>query len=145
MTMTTRTRVAITLAATLAVAATEYGKAMSVTDFGLRGDLWDWGGLAAFAFALVGVSLVNRWWALLPAVAPSAVTFYLYSFTDYSTPWDSEGLVFPSQPVFYAAALLFAAGLYAAVLAVGFLPRPIWRGGRRLWLSHRGRAPSPRG
>jgi ABC-type dipeptide/oligopeptide/nickel transport system permease subunit len=137
--MTTRGRIAIVLAAALALAATKYGQAMSVTDFGLQRDVWDWGALAAFAFALVGVVLVNRWWALLPAVAPSAVTFYLYSFTDYSTPWDSEGLIFPSVPLFYAAVLIFAVGLSAAVLAIGFLPRPLWRAGRRLVVNQRGR------
>jgi hypothetical protein len=143
--MTTRTRVAITAASALALAVTHYGTAMNVTDFGQARDLWAWGNVATFAFALLAVVLVNRWWALLPAAVPSAVTFYLYTFTDYSTPWDSEGLVFPSQPIFYAAVLLFVVGLHAAVLSIGFLPRPAWRAGRRLWISHRGRLPSPRG
>jgi hypothetical protein len=57
--MTTRTRIAITVAAALALAITNYGQAMSATDFGLRGDLWDWGAPAATVFAVIGVFLVN--------------------------------------------------------------------------------------
>jgi hypothetical protein len=143
--MTTRTRIAITAAAALALAVTHYGQAMNVTDFGQTRDLWAWGNAAAFGFALLAVVLVNRWWALLPAAIPSAVTFYLYTFTDYSTPWDSEGLVFPSQPIFYAVVLLFVVGFHAAVLSIGFLLRPVWRAARRLWISRRGRVPSLRG
>jgi len=133
--MTTRTRIAITIASAAALAVTDYGQAMSVTDFGLQRDLWSWGTLAATGLAVIGVSLVNRWWALLPAAVPSAVIFYLYSFTDYSTPWDSEGLIFPGQPIFYLVVLLFVVGFYAAVLSIGFLPRLVWRAGRRLSLS----------
>jgi hypothetical protein len=137
--MTTRTKIAITVASALALAITNYGQAMSVTDFGLQQDLWDWGALAATLLAVVGVSLVNRWWALLPAAIPSAVTYYLYSFTDYSTPWDSEGLIYPSQPFIYAAVLLFVVGLHAAVLSIGFLPRPVWRAGEHTWQRLHGR------
>ena len=139
--MSTRTRVAITVASALALAVTHYGQAMNATDFGQTRDLWTWGSMAAFGFALLAVVLVDRWWALLPAVIPSAVTFYLYSFTGYSTPWDSEGLVFSSQPIIYAVVLLLVVGFHAAVLSIGFLPRLVWDAGRRIRAGHRGRAP----
>jgi hypothetical protein len=61
--MTTRTKIAITVAAALALAITNYGQAMSVTDFGLP----------------------------------------------------------------------------AAVLSIGFLPRPVWRAGKHTWQRLHGR------
>jgi FtsH-binding integral membrane protein len=145
MTITTRTRVAITVLAALALAATHYGQAMHVADPGQARDLWDWSALAAYVLAVIGVFLVDRWWALLPAAAPTAVTFYLYNFTGYSTPWDSESIGSPSQPVFYAVLLLIGIGIQAAILSIGFLPRRVWDWGHRRRVSHRGRVPSPRG
>jgi hypothetical protein len=133
--MSTRTRVAITLAVALGLAVTGLGRAWSVADPGLERDIWSWSTLAVEALAIVGVFLVDRWWALLPAVVPTAVTFYLYNFTAYSTPWDSESIGSPSEPVAYAVLLLIAIALHAAVLSIGFLPRRVWGGGRRLRLS----------
>ncbi|MBS1892012.1 MAG: hypothetical protein JST59_12015 [Actinobacteria bacterium] len=144
MTMTTRTRIATTIIAASALAATHYGQAMNVMEFGRTGKLWHWGAVAAFGFALRSVALVNRWWALFPAAMPGAVTFYLYRLTDYSTPWDSESIGSPSQPVLYVVLLLLGSGFYAAVLSIGFLPRLAWDAARRR-LSRRSRVPSLRG
>ena len=143
--MSTRTRIAITAASALALGAANYGQAMNIANFGLERDLWTWGLIGAFGIAIVAVFLVNRWWVLVLGAVPSAVAFYLYSFTDYSTPWDSEGLIFPSQPVFYAAVLLLLSGFYAVVLAIGLVLRWFWDAGRSVWFSRRDRAPSPRG
>lgn len=145
MRMNTPARIAIVAVAALALAVTDYGQAMNITKEGLQRELWDWGTLAAYVLAVVGVCLVDRWWALLPAAAPIAVTFYLYNFTGYSTPWDSESLGSPSEPVSYAMLLLFSIALHAAFLSIGFLPRRVWNVGRRMWVSRRGRLPSPRG
>jgi 2-polyprenyl-3-methyl-5-hydroxy-6-metoxy-1,4-benzoquinol methylase len=103
--MTTRNRIAIVALATLMLAVTEYGSAMSVGNPGDAADIWRVAEIAAFGLAVVGVFLVDRWWALLPAIAPSAVIFYLYVFTAYSTPWDSES-VGPNEPGPYAFLLL---------------------------------------
>lgn len=129
--MTTRTRIGITAVAALALGVATYGAAMSPPGR----DIWEWSELAAFGLALVAVFLVNRWWALLPAFVPSAVTFYLYTFTSYSTPWDSESIGNPDQPVTYAILLLFVVALEAAVLSIGFLLRLVWNAGRRSYLS----------
>jgi K+-sensing histidine kinase KdpD len=130
--MTGRTRIAITLAAALALAVAHYGQAMHVADPGSARDLWDYGVVAAYVVAIVGVALVDRWWALLPAFVPGAVTFYLYNFTSYSTPWDSESVGDLNEPIAYAVLLLLAAGIQVAVLSIGFLPRRVWDVGRRL-------------
>lgn len=126
--MTTRTRIGVTLFSALALGVAQYGNAWSVGAPGSERDIWHWSLLAAYALAVIGVSLVDRWWALLPAVAPVAVTFYLYNLTSYSTPWDSESIGNPSEPVFYAVLLLLGIALQAAVLSIGFLPRRAWRG-----------------
>jgi hypothetical protein len=129
--MTTRTRIGITVIAALALGVTEYGARMSPPGR----DIWEWSELAAYGLAVAAVFLVNRWWALLPAAVPSAVTFYLYTFTSYSTPWDNESLGNPDQPVTYAIVLLFVVAFEAAVLSVGFLLRWIWNAVRNSYLS----------
>jgi hypothetical protein len=130
--MTTRTRIAITLASALVLGVAHYGSAMTVATPGSARDFWDVGVVVAYAIAILAVCLVDRWWALLPAAAPTAVAFYLYNFTDYSTPWDSESIGNPSQPVFYVFLLLLGIAIQAAMISVGFLPRRIWLLGRRL-------------
>jgi hypothetical protein len=135
--MTTRTRIAITFVSALALGVTHYGSAWSVGAPGLERDIWDWSVLAAYALAVVGVFLVDRWWALFPALIPATVSFYLYNLTDYSTPWDSESIGSPSQPVFYAILLLLGIALQAAMLSIGFLPRRVWHVGQRLGRSAR--------
>jgi glucan phosphoethanolaminetransferase (alkaline phosphatase superfamily) len=125
--MTTRTLFGITLASALALAVAHYGQAMTIVSQGPDHTLWHWGVIAAYVFAIFAVVLVDRWWALLPAVVPIAVSFYLYNLTDYSTPWDSESIGNPSEPVSYAFLLLLGTALQMAVLSIGFIPRRVWR------------------
>lgn len=143
MTLTTRGRIAITVASALALGVTQYGSRWTVGDPGLARDLWSWGALAAYVLAISAVFAVNRWWALLPALAPTAADLYLENFTAYVPPPEREPLVLPVP--FVIAFLCIQVAIQAGVLAIGFLPRPTWRAGRRLWLSHRGRVPSLRG
>jgi hypothetical protein len=133
--VTTRTRIAITVACTLALAGTAYGDAMQIGDFGPQGEIWHWSFLAACGLAIVGAFVVYRWWALLPALAPGAVTFYLYEFTAYSTPWDSESVGNPNEPVGYAVLLLFVSAFFAAAFSIGLLLRFAWDAGRRIYMS----------
>src|SRR6185437_14580824 len=89
MTMNTRTRVAITAASAAALGDAEYGRTWSVMEPG-PGDIWRWAILASYVLAIVAVALVDRWWALLPVLAPIASDFYIQNFTDYVYPWESE-------------------------------------------------------
>jgi hypothetical protein len=141
--MTTRTRVAITVVAAIALGVTQYGSTWTAGDPGLGRDLWGWSVLAAYGFAIVAVFLVDRWWALLPALAPLAAHIYIYNFTDYVYPWASESITVsgPSAIVLFVIAI----GIQAVVLSIGFLPRRVWDAGRRIRISRRGRVPSPRG
>lgn len=134
--MTTRTRFGITLASALALAVTHYGQAMNIATPGLERQIWDWSVLAAYALALVGVALVNRWWALLPAVVPMAVNYYLYNFTDYSTPWDSESIQVTG--LVGLILLIFVIAVQAGFLSLGFLLRRAWLWARGLYRSNKG-------
>jgi len=86
---------------------------------------------------ILGVFLVYRWWALLPAIAPAAVILYLQIMTDYVEPWhgDAIGSIdFSGQPVLYVLVAIVGIALQAAVLSVGLLLRAAWervRSGRR--------------
>jgi hypothetical protein len=134
--MTTRTRFGITLASALALAVTNYGQAMNIATPGLERQLWDWSVLGAYALALVGVALVNRWWALLPSVVPMGVNYYLYNFTDYSTPWESESIHLSGLIGLVLA--IFAIAIQAGFLSLGFLLRRAWLWARDLYRSNKG-------
>lgn len=126
--MTDRVRVAITLATGLLLGAFFYGQAVNVSPPGVLNDIWE---SAIFGFTVLGlavfaVSLVYRWWALLPAIAPAAVYVYLYKFTDYDSPWSEdiwEGL---SDDPLFALLVGLMIGLSAALLSVGLLLRAAW-------------------
>jgi hypothetical protein len=141
--MTTRTRIAITVASALALGVTSYGRVWTTGDPGVAPNLWEWGFVTAYGFAIVGVSLVNRWWGLLPAFAPFAVGLYIQLFTDYVSPWREE--IVPTATTGYVGYAVVVIGIQAAVLAVGLLLRWFWDAGRRVYVSRRGRAPSPPG
>jgi hypothetical protein len=75
------------------------------------------------------VFLVYRWWALLPAIAPVAVTVCLHSMTDYVSPWHEESYEVYFDPLF----VLFVAEsiiMHAAFLSVGLLLRAVWESTR---------------
>jgi hypothetical protein len=73
--------------------------------------------------AVLGVFLVYRWWGLLPAIAPVAVTVYLHTMTDYVAPWREESVGFSEEPVFAALFAVAAILIHAAILSVGLLLR----------------------
>jgi len=126
--MSNRSRVAITVVTTLALGAFTYGHAFAVSPPGVLRDVWE-GSWAIYGLAILGVFLVYRWWALLPAIAPVAVTVYLYNMTDYVAPWREESIgptSFSDEPVLYVMFVIGAILLEAAVLAVGLLLRATW-------------------
>lgn len=49
-----------------------------------------------WALALIGVFVVYRWWALLPAVVVPVVYGYAYNYTSHVDRWASESLTFGS-------------------------------------------------
>lgn len=126
--MTNRSRVAITVVTTLALGAFTYGHAFAVSPPGVLRDLWE-SGWAIYGLAVLGVFLVYRWWALLPALAPAAVTVYLHNMTDYVTPWREEPIgptSFSDEPVLYVMFVIGAILLEAAFLSLGLLLRAAW-------------------
>jgi hypothetical protein len=131
--MTNRSRLAITLATALALGAFAYGSAFDIHLPGVLQDIWDISEWAVYGLAIVGVFFVYRWWALLPAIAPVAVTVFLYTMTDYVPRYfEDEGV--PTSPWFL---LLVVVGICmeAAFLSIGLLLRAAWerwiRSGRR--------------
>jgi hypothetical protein len=139
--MTTRTRIGITLASALALGVTSYGRTMTSVSFGTTHEIWGWALLAANLLAVIAVAVANRWWALLPAAVPTAVSAYIFNLTDFSTPWENESL----HPIPAAWLILgpVAITLQAALFSLGFLLRRIWVWGRRWYRSHSGQGFRP--
>jgi hypothetical protein len=135
--MTNRSRVAITLATALVLGASTYGYAFDISLPGVLQDIWDHSNWMIDGLAILGVFLVYRWWALLPAIAPAAVIVYLQNMTDYVEPWHGDAIGtfdFSDQPVLYVLVVIVGIALQAAVLSVGLLLRAAWervRSGRR--------------
>lgn len=127
--MTNRSRVAVTVATALVLGASAYLDAVDASLPGVVQDIWDHGSWMIDGLAIIGVFLVYRWWALLPAIAPAAVMIYLQSMTDYVEPWhgDAIGTIdFSGQPVLYVLLAIVGTALRAAVLSVGLLLRRAW-------------------
>lgn len=135
--MTDRSRVAITLATALLLGASTYGYAFDINLPGVLQGIWDHSNWVIYGLAVLGVFLVHRWWALLPAIAPAAVTVYLHNMTDYVEPWHGDAIGtfdFSDQPVLYVLFVIAGIVLQAAILSVGLLLRAAWervRSGRR--------------
>lgn len=135
--MTNRSRVGITLATALVLGASTYGHAFDTSLPGALQGIWDHSNWVTYGLAVLGVFLVHRWWALLPAIAPAAVMVYLQNMTDYVEPWhgDAIGPVgFSDQPVLYVLVVIVGIILQAAALSVGLPLRAAWdrvRSGRR--------------
>jgi hypothetical protein len=93
--------------------------------------------LVIYGLAVLGVFLVYRWWALLPAIAPAVVMLYLHTMTDYVEPWHGDAFghfEFSDQPVLGVLLMIIAILLQAAFLSIGLLLRAAWeraRSGRR--------------
>lgn len=133
--MTNRWRIAITLATALLLGAFRYGHAFDIDPPGVLGDVW-YGSILGpllYGTAIFGVFLVYRWWALLPALAPVAVSIYLYDLTDYVSPWHEESAPNFSEGLGSIVFVILAVAIQAAVLALGLLLRWAWerRAGRR--------------
>lgn len=121
--MTDRFRVAITLATALVLGASTYGHAFDISPPGVLQDIWDGSEWMLYGLAVVGVFFVHRWWALLPAIAPVAVTIYLHSMTDYVSPWHEDDLSI--SPLFFLL-VIGAIVMQAAFLSIGLLLRAAW-------------------
>lgn len=70
--------------------------------------------LAFFVLPVLVIALVNRWWALLLALVPFAVEFYLHEATDYVYPFHEDP---------YPALVIFGTGFLLAIYSLGFLLR----------------------
>lgn len=123
--MTFRARVVITVASALILGASTYGHAMDIHLPGALQGVWDGSAWGLYLLAIVGVFLVDRWWALLPAIAPVAVTLGLHGLTNYVSPWgeDDGGISF--SPLFILL-VLAAIATCVAVLSLGLLLRAFW-------------------
>jgi hypothetical protein len=135
--MSNRFRVAIMLATALVLGADAYGHAFDISPPGALQGIWDHSNWVIYGLAVLGVFLIYRWWALLPAIAPAAVIVYLHNMTDYVAPWRGDAVgpsSFSDQPVLYVLFVIGGIVLQAAVLSVGLLLRAAWewvRSGRR--------------
>ena len=63
---------------------------------------------------ILAVALVNRWWALLIALVPLGVEFYLHEATDYVYPFHEDP---------YPALVITGTGFLLAIYSLGFLLR----------------------
>lgn len=124
--MTNRSRVAITLATALVLGASTYGYAFDISPPGVLYDIWYGSEPILLGLAIFGAFLVYRWWALLPAIAPVAVTVYLHNMTDYVSPWHEDPYEGPSDPLLFVLFVIAAIVMQAAFLSVGLLLRAVW-------------------
>jgi hypothetical protein len=121
------------LATALVLAASTYGHAFDISLPGVLQNIWDHGNWVIDGLAVLGVFLVYRWWALLPAIAPAAVIVYLHNMTDYVEPWHGDALgpvTFSDQPALYVLFVIGGIVLQAAVLSIGLLLRAAWEWAR---------------
>ena len=111
-----RARVAITLGTTTLLGADTYVRVFHPDFLGAAGVAVLWG------LALVGVFVVYRWWALLPAVVVPVVYGYAYNYTSHVDRWASESLTFGS-PV---ANALVGIAICLVIFAIPLLLRFVW-------------------
>jgi hypothetical protein len=111
-----RTRRAITLGTTTLLGADTYLRVLHPDFLGAAGSAVAWG------LALVGVFVVYRWWALLPALVVPIVYGYAYNYTSHVDRWASESVTFGS-PV---ANALVGIAFCLVVFAIPLLLRSVW-------------------
>jgi hypothetical protein len=130
--MTSRSRAAITIVTALALGGYTYGHAFGLSPPGLLHDIWYGSGFRwlLYGLSILGVFLVFRWWALLPAIAPVAVTVYLHDATDYVSPWPEGSYEGSSDPTLFVLLVLGGILIQAAFLSTGLLLRAGWEGVR---------------
>lgn len=114
--MSNVSRGAIVFATALVVGAHTYASAFDIDRNGALGTIVfstaaDW---AFFGLPVLAVALVNRWWALSPALVPFAVQFYLHEATDYVYPFHED-----PYPALVITGTVFLLTLYS----LGFLLR----------------------
>src|SRR4051794_36404150 len=85
-----RARLAITFGTTALLGVETYVRVLHPDFLGAAGLAVPWG------LALVGVFIVYRWWALLPAVVVPVVHGYAYDYTSHVDRWASESVSFGS-------------------------------------------------
>lgn len=117
--LSNKTRAAITLATALALGAVTYGGMLH------SNGVWGVSNSVVHLLAVVGVFVVYRWWALLPALVPSLVGVYVRDFTDYVEPTQRLTLDL-SGPFWFVTLIALAILIQAAILAVGLLARALW-------------------
>jgi hypothetical protein len=111
-----RARVAITLGTTTLLGAETYVRVFHPHFLGALGSAVPWG------LALVGVFVVYRWWALLPALVVPVVHGYAYNYTSHVDRWASESVTFGS-PV---ADGLVGIAVCLVIFAIPLLLRFLW-------------------
>ena len=111
-----RARVAITLGTTTLLGADTYVRVLHPDFLGAAGFEVPWG------LALIGVFVVYRWWALLPAVVVPVVYGYAYNYTSHVDRWASESFTFGS-PV---ANALVGIAVCLVIFAIPLLLRSVW-------------------
>ncbi|HEX5929434.1 MAG TPA: hypothetical protein VFY48_08575 [Solirubrobacterales bacterium] len=133
-----RVRIAITAATALAFGVQTYADAREVALLGIPVEIWQSSALklALLVLPVLGVFLVNRWWAVLPALVPTAVMAWLYA-TGYDppwsggdafgTPWEEDPFESPEAALLWAVLASLAVSIQAAILSLGLLPRAGWK------------------
>ena len=111
-----RARVAITLGTTTLLGADTYVRVLHPGFLGAAGFAVPWG------LALIGVFVVYRWWALLPAVVVPVVYGYAYNYTSHVDRWASESVTLGS-PV---ANALVGIAICLVIFAIPLLLRFVW-------------------
>lgn len=124
--MTDRARIAICVGSAIALGASAYGHAVDISPPAVLGDIWDKSEAILLVLGIIGTFLVYRWWAVLSAIAPTAVTVCLYSFTDSHHRWSDSEWGFSDHPVIYVLFVIAATLIGAAILSLGLLLRGGW-------------------
>jgi hypothetical protein len=111
-----RAHVALTLGTTALLGADTYLRVFHPDFLGAAGLAVSWG------LALVGVFVVYRWWALLPALVVPVVYGYAYSDTSHVDRWASESVTLGSPVANAVVGIAFCLVVFAMPL---FL-RSVW-------------------
>jgi hypothetical protein len=111
-----RARVAITLGTTTLLGADTYVRVFHPDFLGAAGVAVLWG------LALVGVFVVYRWWALLPALVVPVFYGYAYNYTSHVDRWASESVTFGSPVANGLATTAFC----LVIFAIPLLLRSVW-------------------
>jgi len=114
--MSTAGRVAITVFTTLLLGAYTYANAFDLDRDGTLATIAysPVAGWALVVLLVLTVALVNRWWALSPALVPFAVLFYLHEATDYDYPYHEDP---------YPGLVLTGTVFLLAIASLGFVLR----------------------